>query len=114
MGHAVWGQRLEGPQGATPGGASLTAARAGQLSPRPLADPATSPTHPSPHPGVVLAYSNSLAGRLADISTQRHGKRRLLLWRRPACVLAIAALLLFSTFGSLGREDLVPSKPKRA
>ncbi|KAL6785187.1 hypothetical protein ACKKBG_A02795 [Auxenochlorella protothecoides x Auxenochlorella symbiontica] len=65
--------------------------------------------------GVVLAYSNSLAGRLADISTQRGmGNVGCFYGGATACVLAIAALLLFSTFGSLGREDLVPSKPKRA
>lgn len=75
----------------------------------------TPPPRPTPLPGVVLAYSNSLAGRLADISAQRGlGNVGCFYGGATACVAAILALLLFSTLGSLGREDLVPSKPKRA
>ena len=65
--------------------------------------------------GVVLAYSNSLAGRLADLSAKRGlGNIGCFYGGAVACALAILVLAFFSVFGSLGREDLLPSKPKKA
>jgi hypothetical protein len=62
--------------------------------------------HPLWHAGVVLAYSNSLAGRLSDLTVQRGlGGIGCFLGGATACVLAMAALALFCTFGDLGRDD---------
>ncbi|KAL4517857.1 hypothetical protein Ndes2526A_g02232 [Nannochloris sp. 'desiccata'] len=61
--------------------------------------------------GVILAYSNSLAGFLADrTATQGLGNVGCFYGGATACGLSILALLLFSTFGSLGRDDLLPQK----
>jgi len=65
--------------------------------------------------GIILAYSNSLAGFLADRTAQQGlGNIGCFFGGATACSLSILALLLFSTFGSLGREDLVPQKKKSA
>lgn len=61
--------------------------------------------------GVILAYSNSLAGYLADqTAAQGLGNVGCFYGGATACGLSILALLLFSTFGSLGRDDLLPQK----
>ncbi len=65
--------------------------------------------------GVVLAYSNSLAGRLSDLTVQRGlGNIGCFLGGAGACMLSMLALLLFSTFGQLGRDDLLVAKPLKA
>lgn len=65
--------------------------------------------------GLVLAYSNALAGRLADVSAKRGlGNVGCFYGGAVACFLSIAVLLFFSAFGSLGRDDLVAKKPKKA
>ena len=64
-----------------------------------------------PIAGIILAYSNSLAGFLADRTAQQGlGNVGCFFGGATACSLSILALLLFSTFGSLGREDLMPQK----
>ena len=61
--------------------------------------------------GVILAYSNSLAGYLADrTAVEGLGNIGCFYGGAVACGLSIVALILFSTFGSLGREDLLPQK----
>lgn len=61
--------------------------------------------------GVILAYSNSLAGFLADRTAQQGmGNIGCFFGGATACGLSIVALIVFSTFGSLGREDLLPAK----
>jgi hypothetical protein len=56
--------------------------------------------------GFVLAASNSLAGRLCDLSRLKGwGNTGCFLWGACACALAMLALLGFSAFGSLGRES---------
>jgi hypothetical protein len=61
--------------------------------------------------GVILAYSNSLAGHLADRSAAAGlGGVGCFYGGAAACVASMLALALFATFGSLGREDLVPQK----
>lgn len=63
--------------------------------------------------GIILAYSNSLAGFLADKTAQQGmGNIGCFFGGATACVLSIIAVILFSTFGSLGREDLI-SQPKK-
>ena len=65
--------------------------------------------------GVILAYSNSLAGRFADVTVQKGmGNVGCFYGGAAACALSMLALLLFSTFGSLGREDLLPQKTAKA
>lgn len=69
-----------------------------------------------PYAGVVLAYSNSLAGRLSDLTMQKGlGNIGCFLGGATACALSMLALFLFSIFGHLGREDLLPvhAKPGR-
>eukprot|EP00890_Picochlorum_soloecismus_P006851 jgi/Picsp_1/991/NSC_04475-R1_major facilitator superfamily mfs_1 len=61
--------------------------------------------------GIILAYSNSLAGFLADKTAQQGlGNIGCFFGGATACVLSIAALLAFSTFGSLASEELVSVK----
>ena len=63
--------------------------------------------------GLILAYSNSLAGFLADRTAQAGlGTIGCFYGGATACGLSIAMLLLFSTFGSLGKEELVVPKKK--
>lgn len=60
--------------------------------------------------GVILAYSNSVAGRLSDLSIQRNsGNIGCFLGGSVATLLSGLALLLFTRFGSLGKEDAVVS-----
>ena len=62
---------------------------------------------------MVLAYSNVLAGRLADLTTQKGlGNIGCFLGGATASALSIVALLLFSVFGHLGRDDLLPASTK--
>lgn len=64
--------------------------------------------------GIILAYSNSLAGRLADVTAQRGlGSIGCFVGGGGACLLSMLALLVFSTWGSLGRDDLLPQKPAK-
>ena len=64
---------------------------------------------------MILAYSNSLAGRFADVTVQKGmGNVGCFYGGAAACALSMLALLLFSTFGSLGREDLLPQKTAKA
>lgn len=61
--------------------------------------------------GIILAYSNSLAGFLADRTAQQGlGNVGCFFGGATACGLSIVALILFSTFGALGRDDLLPQK----
>lgn len=74
----------------------------------PILSPYLPPTAP---PGVALAGSNTLAGHLADYTKARGlGVRGCFGGAAAACVLAMAVLAAFSTFGDLGREDLVGVK----
>lgn len=57
---------------------------------------------------MALAGSNTLAGRLADWSKVRGlGVRGCFGGAAASCLLSMAVLAAFSTFGDLGREDLV-------
>lgn len=63
--------------------------------------------------GIILAYSNSLAGFLADKTAQQGmGNIGCFFGGATACVLSIIAVMVFSTFGSIGREDLI-NQPKK-
>lgn len=56
--------------------------------------------------GLVLAASNLMAGRLADATAQRGlGNIGCFLGGGAASVAAMAALVAFSTWGELGREE---------
>lgn len=58
--------------------------------------------------GIILAYSNSLAGRLSDVTVgMGMGNTGCFYGGATACVLSMVALAVFSTFGSLGKEELV-------
>ena len=64
--------------------------------------------------GIILAYSNSLAGFLADKTAQQGlGNIGCFFGGATACVLSIIAVIVFSTFGSIGREDLINQPPKK-
>jgi hypothetical protein len=61
--------------------------------------------------GIILAYSNSVAGRLSDLTVQaRVGNIGCFFGGTVATLLSAAALVLFTTFGSLGREDALTIK----
>ena len=65
--------------------------------------------------GIILAYSNSVAGRLSDISVRANsGNIGCFLGGTVATLLSAAALILFTQFGSLGKEDALTVKPKKA
>lgn len=66
--------------------------------------------------GIILAYSNSLAGSLSDASVGRgYGNIGCFMGGIIATVLSGTALLLFSKFSDLGREDkIVTLKKSRA
>lgn len=56
--------------------------------------------------GVALAVSNTLAGRLTDLTLRRGlGSIGCFLGAAVACAASILAMLAFSTFGQLGKED---------
>lgn len=61
--------------------------------------------------GVVLAYSNSVAGKLADYSQQR-GLGNIGCFYGGMVAVTLAGLMLFiwSRFGDLGKEDLVVTR----
>lgn len=57
---------------------------------------------------MALGASNTLAGRLSDVSLRRGwGNVGCFLGGAAACVLAMLALEVFSLFGDLGRDDLL-------
>ena len=57
--------------------------------------------------GIILAYSNSVAGRLSDITTsQGSGNIGCFFGGTAATLLSGLALIIFSRFGELGREDI--------
>ncbi|KDD77011.1 hypothetical protein H632_c40p0 [Helicosporidium sp. ATCC 50920] len=61
--------------------------------------------------GVILAYSNALAGRLADASTRAgRGGVGCFYGGAVACVLSMLALAAFAGLGSLGTEEAVQKK----
>jgi hypothetical protein len=63
--------------------------------------------------GIILAYSNSLAGYLADVTAQQGlGNIGCFFGGATACVVSALALVAFSVFGDLGRDDLLPKKKK--
>ena len=66
--------------------------------------------------GIILAYSNSVAGRLSDITVQRQaGNIGCFLGGTVATCLSGTALIAFSVFGDLGKpEAIVSAKPKKA
>lgn len=66
--------------------------------------------------GIILAYSNSLAGSLSDASVARgHGNIGCFIGGIVATILSGVVLLLFSRFSDLGREDkIVTLKKSRA
>ncbi|DBA86812.1 hypothetical protein WJX79_000242 [Trebouxia sp. C0005] len=61
--------------------------------------------------GVVLAYSNSVAGKLADY-TQQRGMGNIGCFYGGMVAVTLAGLMLFicSRFGDLGKEELVVTK----
>jgi len=61
--------------------------------------------------GLVLSFSNSLAGYLADkTAAQGLGNIGCFGGGAVACMLSICAVIAFSTFGSIGKEELVTAK----
>jgi hypothetical protein len=65
--------------------------------------------------GLVLAYSNSLAGSLADRTAAAGlGGVGCFYGGAAACGVSMAALAAFAAFGSLGREDLVGAPKAKA
>ena len=63
--------------------------------------------------GIILAYSNSVAGRLADITArQGAGNIGCFLGGTVAVVLSGLALVIFSRFSDLGREDKIVTLKK--
>jgi MFS family permease len=65
--------------------------------------------------GLVLAYSNSLAGSLADRTAAAGlGGVGCFYGGAAACGVSMAALAAFVAFGSLGREDLVGAPKAKA
>lgn len=64
------------------------------------------------HAGLVLMASNFLAGRLNDFTATQLGLGNVgcFLGGAAGCVAAMAALALFSTFGDLGRDDLLSQR----
>ena len=63
----------------------------------------------------MLAYSNSVAGRLSDLSVaQGAGNIGCFFGGAAAAGLAVTLLLLFSVFGDLGKQDLATQKVKRS
>lgn len=75
--------------------------------------PGTSLSQPG-NIGVILAYSNSLAGKLADVTaTQGMGNIGCFFGGGIATLLSMVALALFAKFGDLGREDLVQRKANK-
>lgn len=84
--------------------------------------PPPNPTNPPPllslPSGVALAYSNSLAGRLCDLTARRGmGATGCFLGGAAVTSVSILALLLFSWFGELGKETPAPAAaqaPKKA
>ena len=63
------------------------------------------------HAGVVLAYSNSVAGKLADY-TQQQGLGNIGCFYGGMVAVTLAGLMLFicSRFFDLGKEELVTTK----
>lgn len=65
--------------------------------------------------GVILAYSNSLAGFLADkTAAEGLGNVGCFYGGATACATSIVALMLFSAFGALGKELPTKTKPAAA
>ena len=63
------------------------------------------------HAGVVLAYSNSLAGKLTDLSLKAgYGNTGCFYGGAAATVLSGLVLLFAAKFLDLGREDLLIAK----
>lgn len=63
--------------------------------------------------GVILAYSNSLAGTLSDLTVSKgYGNIGCFLGGASATVLSGIVLLLFSRFSDLGREDKIVTLKK--
>ena len=63
----------------------------------------------------MLAYSNSVAGRLADVSDSRGaGNVGCFFGGAAAALLAATLLLLFAQFGDLGKQELATQKAKRS
>ena len=72
---------------------------------------------PALHAGIILAYSNSVAGRLSDMTLQLNaGNVGCFFGGTVATLLSGAALLAFTRFGSLGDEAALTTqqKPKKA
>ena len=65
--------------------------------------------------GIILAYSNSVAGRLSDVSARQFqaGNIGCFFGGTLATVLSGIALVLFTRFGSLGREDAIVSTKRK-
>jgi hypothetical protein len=58
--------------------------------------------------GIILAYSNSLAGRLSDATIKAGAGNVGCFWGGAAAtVLSGLALLAFTAWGDLGKEDAV-------
>lgn len=63
--------------------------------------------------GIILAYSNSLAGSLSDVTVSRgYGNIGCFLGGATATCLSGLALILFSRFSDLGREDKIVTLKK--
>ena len=69
----------------------------------------------NPRAGIILAYSNSVAGRLSDITVSANaGNIGCFLGGTLATLASGTALILFTRFGSLGDESALTTKPKKA
>ena len=61
--------------------------------------------------GIILAYSNSVAGRLSDLTIRAEmGNIGCFLGGSAATILSGVALILFSRFSDLGKEEAVVVK----
>ena len=63
--------------------------------------------------GIILAYSNSVAGKFADLTVQQgRGNIGCFFGGAGATVLSGLALIIFAKFFHLGKEELVQSTGK--
>jgi hypothetical protein len=64
--------------------------------------------------GIILAYSNSLAGQLSDVTVKQGlGNIGCFYGGAGAAILSALLLLIFDKFGDLGKAELAVQKAKK-